>query len=145
MTQNQDGALRIEGSITKLGDGGVKIEVRGPDGITLHDEWIGTKEDIRNGAGVFTKQIPVSGPGDYDVIFTDTKGYIGMKTFNVPAPATQAITMVSTTPAVVKTTKAVTTIPTPWPTATKSPLSPITALTGIAGAGLAAVILMKRN
>ncbi|MFA6226304.1 MAG: hypothetical protein WC620_09085 [Methanoregula sp.] len=145
MSQSLDNALRIEGAITKLGDGGVKIEVRGPDRITLNDEWIGTKEDIRNGAGVFTKQVTVTGPGDYDVVFTDAKGYIGMKTFNVPAPTTQAITTVPTTPAVVKTTKAATPMPTPWPTATKSPLSPITALISIAGAGLVAVIMMRRN
>ncbi len=145
MTQNVADALRIEGSIAKLGGAGIKIEVRGPDGIVLRDEWIGTKEQIQNGAGVFTKLVTVFGPGDYDVIFTDSKGYIGMKTFKVAGPVTQAITTVPTTTAVVKTTKAITTAPTPWPTATQSPLSPITALLGIAGAGLVAVFLTRHN
>lgn len=145
MTQNLADALRVEGSIKKLGDAGVKIEVRGPDGVVVRDEWIGTKEQIQNGAGVFTKLVTVTGAGDYDVTFTDSKGYIGTKTFKVAGPVTQAITTVPTTTAVVKTTKAITTAPTPWPTATQSPLSPLTALLGIAGAGLAAIFLTGRN
>ena len=142
MTQTPDGALRIEGSIYKLGNEGVKIEVRGPDGVEF-DNWIGTKESMQSGAGVFTKLVTVTGPGDYDVMFTDSKGFIGTKTFKVTAPATQAITTVPTTTAVVKTTKAP--VPTPWPTATQSSLSPITAFVGIAGAGIVAVFVMKRH
>ena len=145
MTQTPDEALRIEGSIYKLGNGGVKIEVRAPEGDKLFDEWIASKESVQSGAGVFTKRVTVFGPGDYDVIFSDVKGYVGTKTFKVSAPATQAISAVPTTTAVVKTTKALTTVPTPWPTAKQSPLSPITALVGIAGAGLVAVLVMKRH
>ncbi|MDO8872549.1 MAG: hypothetical protein Q7V05_07460 [Methanoregula sp.] len=144
MTQSPDEPLRIEGSIYKIGNDGVKIEVRGPDGV-LFDNWIGTKENVQSGAGVFTKQVTTFQPGDYEVMFTDAKGYIGTMTFHVVAPATQAITTVPTTTAVVKTTKAPVTAPTPWPTATQSPLSPITALVGIAGAGLVAVFIAKRN
>ncbi|MDP3563974.1 MAG: hypothetical protein Q8R70_05745, partial [Methanoregula sp.] len=139
MTQNPDEALRIEGSIYKLGNEGVKIEVRGPDGAVAFDNWIGTKESMQSGAGVFTKQVTVIGTGDYDVMFTDAKGYIGTKTFRVVGPATPAITSVPTTAAVVKTTKAPTTAPTPWPTATQSPMSPITSLISVAGAGLVAI------
>ena len=145
MTQSPDGALRIEGSIYKLGNGGVKLTVRGPEGDTLFDNWIGTKENIQYGSGVFTKLVTVTRPGDYEVLFTDSKGFIGMKTFKVSAPVTQAISAVPTTTAVVKTTKAPTTVPTPWPTATQSPLSPITALVGIAGAGLVAILVLKRQ
>lgn len=144
MTQSPEGALRIEGSLSKLGNEGVKIEVKGPDGVVF-DNWIGTKENVQSGAGVFTKQVTVLGSGDYDVIFTDARGYIGTVTFHMVAPATQDITAVPTTIATVKTTKALTTEPTPWPTATQSPLSPITALVGIGGAGIVAVFVMKRN
>jgi hypothetical protein len=144
MTQSPDDALRIEGSIAKLGDEGVKIDVRGPDG-TVFSNWIGTKNLVQSGAGVFTKQVAVVGTGDYDVMFTDAKGYIGTLTFHVVGPATQGITSVPTNTATVKITKTPTTAPTPWPTATQSPLSPITALVGIAGAGLVAVFVMKRN
>jgi hypothetical protein len=143
LTQSPDEALRIEGSIYKLGNSGVKLEVRGPDGVTF-DNWISTKETLQTGAGVFTKQVSVLGTGDYDVTFTDAKGYIGTKTFHVAGPATPAVTSVPIT-TTAKTTKAPTTAPTPWPTATQSPLSPITALVGIAGAGLVAVFLVKHN
>ena len=145
ITQSPDEALRIEGSIYKLGNEGVKLEVRGPDQEIITEGWIGTKEIIQSGAGVFTKQVTSMGVGDYEVMFTDAKGYIGTVTFHVVAPATQAITPVPTTIAVVKTTKIPTTVPTPWPTATQSPLSPITALVGIAGAGLVAVFFMKQR
>jgi hypothetical protein len=144
LTQDPDAALRIEGSIAKLGNDGVKIEVRGPDGV-LFNNWIGSKALVQSGAGTFTKLLTVTGPGEYEVMFTDAKGYIGTVTFHVVAPATQVVTAVPTTASVVKTTKAPTTVPTPWPTATQSPLSPITALVGIAGAGLAAVFVMKRR
>jgi hypothetical protein len=144
MTQTPDGALRIEGSINKLGNGGVKIGVTGPDGVVF-DNWIGTKASMQSGDGVFTKLVTVTGPGDYVVTFTDSNGFIGMKTFKVSAPATQAITAISTTTAVIKTTKVLTTVPTPWPTATKSPISPITAFVGIAGAGLVSIFVMKRH
>jgi len=144
ITQNRDEALLIAGSIYKVGNNGVKLEVRGPDGVVF-DNWIGTTENIQSGAGVFTKQLSVLGSGDYDVLFTDAKGYIGTITFHVAAPQTPVITAVPTTIAPVLTTKVPTTMPTPWPTATQSPLSPVTVFLGIAGAGLAAVFVMKRN
>jgi hypothetical protein len=146
LTQNPDEPLRIEGSIYKLGNNGVKIEVRGPEGVVF-DNWIGSKENIQSGAGVFTKQVTVLGPGDYEVMFTDAKGYIGTVTFHMPAPATPAITAepATLTPTIKTTTKVPTTASTPWPTATQSPISPITALVGIAGAGFLAVFVMRRN
>lgn len=145
ITQTPDEALRIEGSIYKLGNQGLELEVRGPDNAQLFNNWIGSKESVQSGSGSFTKQVTVFEPGDYEVTFTDTKGYIGTVTFHVAAPATLATTVVPTTTAVVKNSKAPTTVPTPWPTATQSPLSPITALVGIAGAGLVAVFVIRRN
>ncbi len=44
MTQTLDEALRIEGYITKIGNDGVQIEVRGPDGRIFGPQWIGTTE-----------------------------------------------------------------------------------------------------
>ncbi len=64
-------ALRIEGSILKLGNDGVNIEVRGPDGVVFGPRYIGTRLDLRTGAGVFTQKVTVTGPGDYDVSFKD--------------------------------------------------------------------------
>ncbi|MCK7532673.1 MAG: hypothetical protein MZV63_17405 [Marinilabiliales bacterium] len=147
MTQNADDALRIEGSITKLGDNGVKIEVRGPDGVTLRDEWIGTKEDLRSGAGVsLPNSNAVTGGGDYDVMFTDAKGFIGIVTFHVRGQSTPVITTLPTTIATVKTTRVPTTAPTPWPTATQVPaFSHDLFSLGIIGAGLVVAFVMKRT
>ena len=84
MTQTIDEALRIEGSIEKIGNDGVEIEVRGPDGNTIFGpQWIGTKEQIQSGAGEFTQKVIVIRSGEYDVYFKDMKGYIGVKTFTV--------------------------------------------------------------
>jgi hypothetical protein len=123
MTQDIKEALMIQGSITKLGDAGVKLEVRGPEGPVFGPTWIETKKDMKQGDGEFTKTINVNLAGDYDVSFTDAKGYIGAVTFHVTSP-TPTPTVAETTPlrtqATIKTQ--ITTIPTLQPTPTKSPL-----------------------
>ena len=112
MTQNMDEALRIEGYIAKIGNDGVEIAVRGPDGVIFGPQWIGTKINMQSGAGVFTQHVAVTVPGDYDVTFSDSKGYIGVKTFTVSAPVTTTPTTIpATTP--VTTTRPPTTVPTP--------------------------------
>ena len=144
MSQPIADALRIEGSIAKAGTGGVEIEVRGPDGRIFGPQYIGTKSNIPGGAGVFTQLVPVTSPGDYDVSFTDAKGYIGTIQFLVTAPATQApITMATTTARV--TSRPPTTLPTPYPTATKSPLSPLPVAGALIIAGMICVVLRKKN
>ncbi len=140
-TQALEDALRIEGSIDKLGNEGVQIEVRGPEGRIFGPQYIGTKEEIKNNAGVFTYKVTVSGPGTYEVSFSDTKGYIGIKKFTVSPPPTPVPTTVPTT--LPTTTRPQTTLPTPLPT-TQSPL-PLPLVTGaLAMAGLIA-IAVKRN
>jgi hypothetical protein len=143
-SQTTDDALRIEGSISKEGSDGVQIEVRGPDGKIFGPQYIGTTNDIKNGAGIFTKKVMVTSPGSYDVDFTDAKGYIGTKTFTVTAPATPTTAIPTTTAVVVKTTKVVTTAPTPWPT-TQSPLSPLTILFATGMAGMLVVLARRQN
>lgn len=145
MTQTTTDALRIEGAISKAGADGVQIEVRGPDGRIFGPQWVGTTNDIKNGAGKFTKKVTVTSAGSYDVDFSDANGYIGKVTFTVEGPATEAPTAVPTsTPVVVKTTKPVTTAPTPWPTATQSPLSPITLFGAVGVAGLLIVFAHRK-
>ncbi|HSQ93379.1 MAG TPA: hypothetical protein VLL74_03705, partial [Methanoregula sp.] len=80
-TQTLDEALRIEGSIDKLSNEGVQIEVRGPEGRIFGPQYIGTKADIRNDAGIFTYRVTVTSPGTYEVSFSDPKGFIGIKEF----------------------------------------------------------------
>ena len=143
MTQNTDEALRIEGSITKIGDEGVEIEVRGPDGSIFGPQWIGTKLQLQSGAGEFTQKVTVTRPGEYDVYFKDVKGYVGVKTLKVVAPATLVPTTVPTTAPV--TTRPPTTVPTPLPTTTQSHLSLLPVGAALLVAGLVSVVLHRRR
>ena len=144
MSQNADEALRIEGSILKLGNAGVEIEVRGPNGRIFGPQYIGTKEDLRSGAGVFTQKVTVTGPGEYDVYFRESADeFIGIKTFTVLASATQAQTTVPAT--AVSPTRLPTTISTTLPTTTKSPLSPVSVLAALSVAGVLAAVMAKKR
>ena len=121
MTQDIKDALMIEGSIAKLGNDGVKLEVRGPEGPVFGPTWIETKREMKLGAGEYTKTINVNVPGDYDVHFTDAKGYIGVVTFHVTAPT---LTQIATqTPTLTQITTQIPTTSTPTPIPTKSPFS----------------------
>jgi methionine-rich copper-binding protein CopC len=145
MSQNLEDALRIEGSIRKLGSDGVQIEVRGPDGRIFGPQYIGTTNEIRDGSGKFTKKVAVTSSGSYEVDFSDSKGYIGKVTFTVTAPVTQVATTVPlTTAPVYTTTRIPVTEPTPWPTATQSPVSPLTLLAAAGLAGLVLVFLARK-
>lgn len=142
--QTLEEALRIEGMIDKLNNEGVQIEVRGPEGRIFGPQYIGTKADVKTGGGIFTYRVPVTGPGIYEVSFSDTRGFIGIKSFEVAAPPTPEPTTVATT-VPVTTTRPVTTLPTPLPTTTKSPLSPVLVLGALAVAGLVATAAVKRQ
>jgi hypothetical protein len=144
VTQNMDEALRIEGYIAKIGNDGVEIAVRGPDGVIFGPQWIGTKINVQSGAGVFTQHVAVTKPGDYDVTFSDSKGYIGVETFTVSAPITTAPTTLPVTTPVI-TTRPPTTVPTPLPTATKSPLSFVTVVAALGIIGILSVSLAKKR
>lgn len=144
MTQNVADALRIEGAVAKLGSGGVQLEVRDPDGSKIYGPlYIGTTSDIRNDDGKFTQKVPVTMPGNYEVAFSDAKGYISTVTFKVVSP-TAAPTAVVPTTTTVKVTKTITTVPTPWPTATQSPLSPLAGIGAVLVAGLLAVCVIRK-
>jgi hypothetical protein len=143
LSQTFDEALRIEGSVTRLGNKGVDIEVIDRDGVVFGPQYISTKVDFRSGAGVFTQRVAVTWPGTYDVYFRDADGYIGMKTFNViasttPSPATVQKTTVTASP---PTTIA----PTPLPTTNKSPLSLVPIVTALTGVGLLAIIVARKH
>jgi len=143
MTQKIDEALRIEGSIAKIGNDGVQIEVRGPDGSSIFGpKWIGTTELIQSGAGEFTQKVTVIKPGQYDVYFKDQKGYIGVKTFTVTAPAAAPTTVRTTAPV---TSRPPTTVPTPLPTTTKSPMSLLPIVAALSILGIMSVVLMKKR
>jgi hypothetical protein len=143
VTQGLEDALRIEGSVDKLSNEGVQIEVRGPEGRIFGPEYIGTKTDVKNNAGIFTYRIAVSSPGAYEVSFSDPKGFIGIRKFDVENPPTPEPTTVATT-VPVTTTRPPITVPTPLPT-TKSPLPLSLVPVAIAMAGLLAITGLKRG
>jgi hypothetical protein len=140
--QTLEEALRIEGTIDKKSNEGVQIEVRGPEGRIFGPQYIGTKTDVKTDAGIFTYKVPVISPGTYEVSFSDPKGFIGIKAFEVAEPPTPEPTTVVTT--VPTTTRPVTTNPTPVPT-TQSPLPLPIALGALAVAGLLATAVLKRR
>lgn len=145
VTQDLDEALRIEGNIKDGGNKGIELEVHGPDGRIFGPQWIQTKAEVRNNAGVFTQKVSVTGAGDYTVDFSDSEGYVGTKSFTVVAPTTQA-TAIPTTKAVVKTTRTTATpTATPWPTTEQSPLSPLTVMGSLAVAGMLMVLTARRD
>jgi hypothetical protein len=141
LSQTFDMALQIEGSITNAGDKGVEIEVRGPEGVVFGPRWIDTKLRNQDGAGEFTQPVTVTQPGDYDVTFKDTKGYVGVKTFNVVPAVTPVQTTVPTTTV---TTRPPTTALPSSPT-TQSPLSPLTTIAVLSIIGLISVFTNNRR
>jgi hypothetical protein len=141
MSQTSDEALRIEGSISRLGYEGVEIEVIGPEGVVFGPQWIDTKVDFRSGAGVFTSKVTVTRPGKYDVYFKDQDGYIGVKTFNVlsqvsPGPTSVPVTALTALPQSA-------TVPPVLPTTTKSPSSLFSVMAALFITGLLTVVINK--
>jgi hypothetical protein len=142
VSQTSDDALRIEGSILKAGNKGVRIEVRGPEGFFFGPQTIDTTIRTRDGAGEFTQKVTVTQTGDYDAMFTDANGFVGVKTFKVLAAATPVQTTVPKTTVV---TSSPTTALTVSPTTTRSPLSLFTIIAVLPITGLMSVIFKKRK
>lgn len=143
LSQTFDEALRIEGSVTRLGNKGVDIEVNGPDGFVFGPQYASTKVDFRSGAGVFTQRVAVSQPGTYNAYFRDTEGYIGMKTFSVIASTTPSPTTVPETTDI--TSRPTTTTSASLPATTRSPLSLVTVVAALTGLGLVAIRIARKH
>jgi hypothetical protein len=140
LSQTFNEALRIEGSVIRLGNKGVEIEVRDRNGVVYGPQYISTNVDFRSGAGVFTQRVVATQPGMYDVYFRDVDGFIGVKTFNVIAavnssPATVPETMVITP----RSTTASATVP----DTTQSPLSLVPVIAALTVVGLLSVIMAR--
>ena len=89
----------ISGSIKGDENSGVQIEVIGPDNFVV----FGPRFINTNYQGTFTTEIPISEPGEFEVSFTDARGYVGkrMITVNRQQSLTSAPSPVSTTVSVV--------------------------------------------
>jgi hypothetical protein len=140
--QTLEEALRIEGAIDKKSNEGVQIEVRGSEGRIFGPQYIGTKTDVKNDAGIFTYRLVVISPGTYEVFFSDPKGFIGIKKFEVAEPPTPVPTTVLTT--VPTTTRPLTTLPTPPPT-TQSSFSPLITLGALTITGFLGAAAIRRQ
>jgi hypothetical protein len=136
-------ALRIEGSVTKLGNKGVEIEIRGRDGVVFGPQYISTRIDFRSGAGVFTQKVAVTQPGTYNVYFKDEDGYIGVKTFTVLASVSRVPASVPAT--TLPVTDPPTTVTLLLPTTTQSPLSVFSLILALSITGLLFVTITKRH
>jgi hypothetical protein len=101
-TQEMDNALDIRGYIRNLKNAGVQVQVTGPDNsVIFGPEYISTGND-----GSFSRKLTVTMPGNYDVSFTDARGYIGTISFTV-RPKVVATTVQTTAPPVRTTVTAV--------------------------------------
>ena len=98
-TQNFNGKIIIYGAIKGDENSGVQIEVIGPDNtVVFGPRYINTDYQ-----GTFTTEVPITKPGDFEVIFTDARGYVGNRIITIKAQQslTSAPTRSSTTVSIV--------------------------------------------
>ena len=92
--QQFTGALVVAGTIKGDENSGVQVEVVGPDGsLVLGPQFVNT-----NYEGVFSTEVPISIPGEYEVSFTDAKGFIGTRTITATGPQTPVATLSEAAP-----------------------------------------------
>jgi len=144
-TQDLADALVISGSLKNGGNKGIQIQVDGTSaGRVFGPQYIGTTNNIQNGAGVFSQTISVTQPDDYKVKFADANGAITTVTFHVVAPTVATTIPTITTPPPVATTKLVTYTPIPTPSATRSSL-PVVVVIGALGIAMLVAVRIKKD
>jgi hypothetical protein len=90
--QSFNGWIYISGTIKGGENSGVQIEVVGPaDTLVFGPSYVNT-----NNAGGFSADIPITEPGDYEVSFTDAKGFIGTRTITITGEPTMSVTPITT-------------------------------------------------
>jgi hypothetical protein len=96
-SQNFDQKIIVAGSIKGDENSGVQIEVIGPDNLVI----FGPSYVSTDYMGNFAMDIPVTGPGDYEISFTDARGYVGYRVITVTEPQPLVSTPIPTTVTVV--------------------------------------------
>jgi len=91
-TQDFKGKISVAGTIRGDENTGVQIEVIGPDNTVV----FGPRYVNINNAGSFSAEIPIPGPGDYELSFTDAKGFIGTRMITAAGQPTMEATPVAT-------------------------------------------------
>ncbi len=99
-TQNFNGKIYISGAIKGDENSGVQIEVIGPDNsVVFGPRYINT-----NYQGTFTTEVPITKPGEFEVSFTDARGYVGKRIITInalqsmtsgPSPASTKVSILS--------------------------------------------------
>ncbi|OPY36738.1 MAG: hypothetical protein A4E35_01846 [Methanoregula sp. PtaU1.Bin051] len=102
LTQEFNGNLMIAGTMEDNHNSGVQIEVTGPDGERI----LGPLYIATDNQGRFSTEVAITKSGEYEVSFTDTKGYVGAKSITVTGAVGAAVsptfsTMVTTNAAVI--------------------------------------------
>jgi autotransporter adhesin len=141
LNQRIPNALLLEGYIDKIGSSGVQIDVTGPQGNVFGPTYIGTTTRGGNNEGYFSQRIAVDQVGNYYVLFSDGKGYIGQKMFTVNEPLPTLTAPVTEVPTIAATTSG-TQVP-PVTTAAPSTTKATAPLTGIIGGLCIAGILLS--
>jgi hypothetical protein len=86
-TQNFNGKITIAGAIKGDENSGVQIEVIGPDDdVVFGPRYINTDYQ-----GTFAIDVHTTEPGDYEVSFTDARGYVGKRIITVTSQQNQTL------------------------------------------------------
>jgi hypothetical protein len=86
-TQNFNGKITIAGFIKSDENSGVQIEVIGPsDDVVFGPRFINTDYQ-----GNFAIDVPIKESGDYEVSFTDARGYVGKRIITVTSQKFQTL------------------------------------------------------
>jgi hypothetical protein len=96
-TQNFNKKISIAGAIKGDENSGVQVEVIGPDNLVV----FGPRYVNTNYQGNFATEVPITEPGDYEVSFTDARGYVGKRIITITGLQSLASTTSPTTVSVV--------------------------------------------
>jgi hypothetical protein len=146
LRQQFTGILVVAGTILGDENSGVQVEVIGPDNsVVFGPRFVNTDYE-----GSFSADVPITVPGDYEVSFTDAKGFIGTRIMTVNGAQTPVVSLPGSAVPGTAVSGTVTVSPTvPAPSATGEPgtagglpaVSPVPFL-GLAALGIA--LLLRR-
>ncbi|MDD1683136.1 MAG: hypothetical protein LUO98_04785 [Methanoregula sp.] len=92
--QQFSGTLVVAGTIKGDENSGVQVEVIGPDNsLVFGPQFVNTDYE-----GAFSTEVPIIIPGEYEVSFTDAKGFIGTRIITATGPQVPANPSVATAP-----------------------------------------------
>jgi hypothetical protein len=97
VNQSFNGKLYVAGNIKGDENSGVQVEIMDTDGLVV----FGPQYVNTNNAGSFAAEITISQPGDYDISFTDARGFIGTRRISAIAQSS----LFATAPVAMQTTQ----------------------------------------